>query len=253
MDSKGGTNSKRVLSWIAAVILIAAGAVAIGWFAGAALIDFWAPTSADYPTEEDNAESLAEGDNPDTAAEDGAVIGPNGQDEVVPESQSNEVSNAETDTADSGTSPFASPPWANNLVIKPLDEQTGATDESSAGSAEIVVTVDEPAADEAAVDNTPQADQAAEAVQQPSAPVSSSSTAAQQPSTTSLYKVRVGPYATKEEAAAASARLTELQYPTIVVSSGPFYVQIGAFTVRANAENLLKKVQASGFAAVIVN
>src|SRR5512133_2677564 len=107
MDSRGGTNSKRILSWIAAVILIAAGAVAIGWFAGAALIDFWAPASADYPVEEEGTEGLPEGTDPDTAADGDTATDLGVQDDAEPASQGAENTGAEAGTADASTSPFA--------------------------------------------------------------------------------------------------------------------------------------------------
>lgn len=253
MASRGGTNGKRILSWIAAVILIAAGAVAIGWFAGAALIDFWAPASADYPIEEEGSEGLPEGTDPDAAAGADTATDSGVQDDALPASQGAEVTGAEAGTVDTSTSPFASPPWANNLVIKPLDEGAEATAEAASEQIDIQLVTEEQPSDTTAAVDLPQAGQGADAELQPTVPAISAGTAAGQQSTSTLYKVRVGPYPTKEEAAAAAGKLTELQYPTIVVSSGPFYVQIGAFTVRANAENLLKKVQASGFSAVIVN
>ena len=133
MDKKGGTNSKRVLSWIAAVVLIAAGAVAIGWFAGAALIDFWAPASADYPVDEEGSEGLPEGTDPDTAADGETAVDLEAQDDPEFLSPNAQDSSEEAGTTDSDTSPFASPPWANNLVIKPLDEQPEAAAEETAG------------------------------------------------------------------------------------------------------------------------
>ena len=166
MDSRGGTNSRRVLSWIAAVILIAAGAVAIGWFAGAALIDFWAPASADYPVEEEGTE----GTDPDAAADGETAIDLEVQDDAEPASQGAEGSGAEADATDAGTSPFASPPWANNLVIKPLDEEPEAASEAASDLIDIEVSTDEQTADTAAVVDLPQADQAAAADQVPSVP-----------------------------------------------------------------------------------
>lgn len=65
------------------------------------------------------------------------------------------------------------------------------------------------------------------------------------------YKVRVGPYANRNEALSASKQLESLGYPVYVGNSAPFAVQVGAFATQANAEKLKKELTEIGYKSYI--
>lgn len=68
-----------------------------------------------------------------------------------------------------------------------------------------------------------------------------------QPSVTVKYKVRVGPYANRTQALAASTQLQSLGYPVFVGTNPPFNVQVGAFSAQNNAERLKNELVSKGY------
>ncbi|MCL6590988.1 MAG: SPOR domain-containing protein [Firmicutes bacterium] len=65
------------------------------------------------------------------------------------------------------------------------------------------------------------------------------------------YKVRVGPYADRTQAVAASGQLKNLGYPVFVGPNPPFAVQVGAFSTQSNAEKLKAELTAKGYKVFI--
>jgi hypothetical protein len=65
------------------------------------------------------------------------------------------------------------------------------------------------------------------------------------------YKVRVGPYASRNEALTVSKELEKLGYPVYVGNSEPFAVQVGAFGTQNNAEKLKQELNGIGFKSYI--
>jgi len=65
------------------------------------------------------------------------------------------------------------------------------------------------------------------------------------------YKVRVGPYADRAAALAASEQLRDLGYPVYVTNSPPFAIQVGAFAAQANAAKLKKELSGIGYKTFI--
>ncbi|TCL69321.1 sporulation related protein [Hydrogenispora ethanolica] len=61
------------------------------------------------------------------------------------------------------------------------------------------------------------------------------------------YKVRVGPYNSRNEALAASQQLQSLGYPVYVGNNPPFAVQVGAFGSQANADKLKSELTGKGY------
>lgn len=71
-------------------------------------------------------------------------------------------------------------------------------------------------------------------------------------SETVLYRVQVGAYKVKENAAAQLKKVMSAGFPTYMVKVDDLYkIQVGAFGVKANAETMLAKVKAAGFDAFI--
>lgn len=66
-----------------------------------------------------------------------------------------------------------------------------------------------------------------------------------------LYQVRIGPYNQKSDANDSLQELSRMGYPVVLVGSGPYYVQIGAFKIKNNAVNLLSEVTSIGFVGLI--
>lgn len=67
-----------------------------------------------------------------------------------------------------------------------------------------------------------------------------------------LYRVQVGAFAQKENAAAYVQKVKAAGFDAFVTQSGGLYrVQCGAFSVKANAEAYMAKVKAAGFDALI--
>lgn len=67
------------------------------------------------------------------------------------------------------------------------------------------------------------------------------------PVTEVRYKVRVGPYADRTEAMAASEQLHSLGYPVYVGNTPPFAVQVGAFGSQGNADKLKTELTGKGY------
>ncbi len=261
MDKGAGGRTKRILSWILAALIITGGAIAIGWFAGIALVDLMEPGSKDLAEQMDELNKEA-GEAADGAGEPAEAQGTLGQEPQGPQlSLPSIMDEAFEQQEDEGTSPFASPPWANNVSITPIDEAAeGAAEEESGQEPATADANDGPLQQQ----TLPQAQaplvyQAAEQAS-PSEPVTQPGTEAgalqpaQQASQQVMYKVRVGPYTDKGEADEASLKLKEMGLPVLSVKDGTsFYVQVGAFSVWANADLLVQKVKASGFSAKIAN
>lgn len=68
-----------------------------------------------------------------------------------------------------------------------------------------------------------------------------------------LYKVQVGAFSVKSNADNLANELRTKGYSPIVVLVGGLYkVQVGAFSIRANAEALVQELRAKGYDAIIV-
>ncbi len=68
-----------------------------------------------------------------------------------------------------------------------------------------------------------------------------------------LYRVQVGAFSIRANAEKLANELKGKSYETIIVQSGGLYkVQVGAFRVRANAEKLVQQLKADGYDAFIV-
>jgi len=65
------------------------------------------------------------------------------------------------------------------------------------------------------------------------------------------FKVRVGPYADRNQALAASTQLQSLGYPVYVGNTPPFAVQVGAFSTQVNADKLKSELAGKGYKAFI--
>ncbi len=61
------------------------------------------------------------------------------------------------------------------------------------------------------------------------------------------FKVRVGPYSSREQAVAASTQLQSLGYPVYVGNNPPFAVQVGAFAAQANADRVKTDLTGKGY------
>jgi cell division septation protein DedD len=71
------------------------------------------------------------------------------------------------------------------------------------------------------------------------------------PVTAVKFKVRVGPYADRNQAVAASGQLKNLGYPVFVGPNPPFAVQVGAFSTQSNADKLKAELTAKGYKVFI--
>lgn len=67
----------------------------------------------------------------------------------------------------------------------------------------------------------------------------------------SKYKVRVGPYASREAALAAGEQLKSLGYSVMVGTTAPFLIQVGAFTNPTYAAELKQKLLGQGYQVLI--
>jgi hypothetical protein len=61
------------------------------------------------------------------------------------------------------------------------------------------------------------------------------------------FKVRVGPYANRNEAVSASQQLETQGYPVYVGNNPPFAVQVGAFGAQGNADRLKTELTGKGY------
>lgn len=70
--------------------------------------------------------------------------------------------------------------------------------------------------------------------------------------TGTLYRVQVGAYSVKSNADAQQAKVKSKGFDTYMVQAGGMYkIQVGAYSNRSNAEAMLAKVKAAGFQAYI--
>ena len=262
MDKGAGGRAKRILSWILAALIITGGAIAIGWFAGIALVDLMEPGSKELAEQMDELNAEAGGQDAQAGAEEAQAE----QQESPQLSLPSIMDEAFEGQEDEGSSPFASPPWANNVSITPIDEvgndpagvETGQELAAVADAQEPLQQQALPPADALQANaqiNTPEASQESHD-SSPQAPASQPSADAvpSEPQQQTMYKVRVGPYAEKAAADEASVKLKEMGLPVLTVKDGTsYFVQVGAFSVWANADSLVQKVKASGFSAKIAN
>lgn len=76
--------------------------------------------------------------------------------------------------------------------------------------------------------------------------------AEQKPASGVLYRVQVGAYSVKANADAQLAKVKAKGFDTYMVQVGGLYkIQVGAYSVKANADNMLAKLEAAGFDAFI--
>lgn len=69
---------------------------------------------------------------------------------------------------------------------------------------------------------------------------------------TVLYRVQVGAYSVRENAAAQLKKVMSAGFPTYMVKVDDLYkIQVGAYSVKANAEAMLAKIKKAGFDAFI--
>ena len=72
------------------------------------------------------------------------------------------------------------------------------------------------------------------------------------PSIDVLYRVQVGAYSVKANADAQLAKVKAAGFDTYMVNvNGMYKIQVGAYSVKTNADNMLAKVKAAGFDAFI--
>ncbi|HBE80627.1 MAG TPA: hypothetical protein DDW65_23005 [Firmicutes bacterium] len=71
------------------------------------------------------------------------------------------------------------------------------------------------------------------------------------PTVSVKYKVRVGPYSSRNEAMAASQQLYSLGYPVYVSNKPPFAVQVGAFATQTNADHLKSELISKGYKVTV--
>jgi len=268
MDKGAGGRAKRILSWILAALIITGGAIAIGWFAGIALVELMEPGSKDLAEQMDELNAEAGGAVDGTGVPEGADAASEEDTEAPQVSLPSIMDEAFEQQDDGGASPFASPPWANNVSITPIDEagtdpadaasglEPAATDEDDEPIQQATQEPSEPQQAGEQVKAPQQGQAAASASSQATAPQTGSGTpeTSQQPSQQTMYKVRVGPYSEKAGADEAAVALKEMGLPVLTVKDGStYFIQIGAFSVWANADSLVQKVKASGFSAKIAN
>ena len=67
------------------------------------------------------------------------------------------------------------------------------------------------------------------------------------------YKVRVGPFSTRDEALQTASKLETAGYPIYVSATPPYAVQVGAFSSQANADRLKGELAGKGFTAFVQN
>ncbi len=65
------------------------------------------------------------------------------------------------------------------------------------------------------------------------------------------FKVRVGPFAQKDQAVTTSQKLEAMGYPIYVNNQAPFVVQVGAFATEANASILKEELNSKGYKVFI--
>lgn len=74
------------------------------------------------------------------------------------------------------------------------------------------------------------------------------------PETNVIYRVQVGAYSIKANADNMEAKLKKDGYSTIVVKDNGLYkVQVGAYTVKANADRMEAKLKAAGYSTLVTS
>lgn len=73
------------------------------------------------------------------------------------------------------------------------------------------------------------------------------------PSTSVLYRVQVGAFSVKSNADKLDSELKAKGYSTIIKHDTLYRVQVGAFSVKTNAENMAKELQSKGYSTIIKN
>ncbi len=73
-----------------------------------------------------------------------------------------------------------------------------------------------------------------------------------QPTSSSLFKVRVGSFADRDEAVEVSKELEEQGYPVYVTGTSPYSIQVGAFSSMENAVNLSEELSDQGYTSSVV-
>ena len=67
------------------------------------------------------------------------------------------------------------------------------------------------------------------------------------------YRVQVGAYSVRGNAEAMQKRLKDAGFDNFMVKNGGLYkIQVGAYSIKANAEAMQKKLKAAGFDAILV-
>jgi cell division septation protein DedD len=69
--------------------------------------------------------------------------------------------------------------------------------------------------------------------------------------TTVRYKVRVGPFTSRDLAQKTANKLETSGYPVYVSTTAPYTVQVGAFGNQANADQLKSELTGKGFTAFV--
>ena len=78
------------------------------------------------------------------------------------------------------------------------------------------------------------------------------STVSESNSSSTMYRVQVGAYTVKANADNMLAKVKTAGFDTYMVKVDGYYkIQVGAYSVKANAENMLAKVKTAGFSAFI--
>ncbi len=68
-----------------------------------------------------------------------------------------------------------------------------------------------------------------------------------------LYRVQVGAFSVRDNAQSLAERLQkEEELPAVIAGSGPYRVQVGAFGERTNADNLAVKLKDKGYPVLVV-
>lgn len=83
-------------------------------------------------------------------------------------------------------------------------------------------------------------------------PQSTGNDAALQPTSSSLFKVRVGSFADRDEAVEVSKELEAQGYPVYVTGASPYSIQVGAFSSMENAVNLSEELSDQGYTSSVV-
>ncbi|MGE5554497.1 MAG: SPOR domain-containing protein [Betaproteobacteria bacterium] len=139
------------------------------------------------------------------------------------------------------TSPAAPPaPAAEPLPVSPEPSASGVASQPGASASQ-------PAADDSRL-----LTQLQDGTQEASAPASTPAevpTADRVPAAP-LYRVHLGPFATRQEAVAVAGRLLADGYPTYVLAERPYRVQVGAFSRRETAVRLVSELKAKKYSNV---